>query len=136
MKKVIIILSLLILLTGCQPPGLYILGDYLPPQVNVKTQLHYIETIIVTDCSSGESFEYTGKSDQELIYTQFEKIPCIRKKYSGDDTPLYKIEFVTADGVTTLSVLSEYEFILDGYRYEAMRYHVDLFVLKELTKPE
>ena len=127
MKRILILLlSLGIFLISCGTPGVYLLDDYLPKLIDPATQYPYTEKITVTQCSTGKVLEFMEGSDHDLIRMRLEGIQCIREKDSGALMPLYTIEFTTTEGIVTLQIASEYDYILDGYVYEAMRSSVDL----------
>ncbi|MBQ8185351.1 MAG: hypothetical protein IJ037_00585 [Clostridia bacterium] len=127
MKRILILLlSAALFLASCGTPGVYLLDDHLPELIDPSTQYPYTEKITVTQCSTGKVLEYTEGSDHDLIRMRLEGIRCIREKDTGALTPLYTIEFTTTDGTVTLHIASEYDYILDGYVYEAMRSSVDL----------
>ena len=126
-RTLILLLSLVILLTACGTPGVYILDENLPVLIDPTTQYPYTEKITVTDHASGKVLEYTDGISHDQIRMRLEGIHCIREKDDGTHTPLYTVEFTTTEGIVTLGIASEYDYILDGYHYEAMRSSVDLF---------
>lgn len=128
MKRILtVLLAMMVLLTACGTPGVYILDESLPVLIDPTTQYPYTEKITVTDHASGKVLEYTDGTSHDQIRMRLEGIRCIREKDDGSYTPLYTVEFTTTEGVVTLGIASAYDYILDGYHYEAMRSSVDLF---------
>lgn len=126
MRKIIsVILLLSLLLVGCGSLKSYDLGELIPELWDITTQYPNTQKITVTDCASGESVEFTDDGDMSNIRMQLEGIVCIREKEEGT-SPMYEIRFQTKSGVTTLEILSEYYYMLDGYRYNAVGNGVDL----------
>lgn len=135
MKKVIctaVLLCILFCLAGCGSFKVYEMNDILPPLVDITTQYPYTEKITVTNCSTGETLEFTEGTDHNLIRMRLEGIQAIREKVKDEITPLYEITFFTTDGTTAVSILSEYDCVIDGYRYEALRSSVDLIYFENL----
>jgi len=123
----VLLLALTVVLCSCMTPGVYILDENLPVLIDPATQYPYTEKITVTDHASGKVLEYTDGISHDQIRMRLEGIRCIREKDDGSYTPLYTVEFTTTEGVVTLGIASAYDYILDGYHYEAMRSSVDLF---------
>lgn len=135
MKKIIlgiILLGTLLCLAGCGSFRVYQFDEIIPPLWDITTQNPYTEKICVTNCSTGETLEYTEGDDHDMIRMRLEGIQAIREKDKGDSSPLYEITFYTTDGTTSISVLSEYDCVIDGYRYEALRSGFDLLYFEAL----
>ena len=126
-RTMILLLSLTILMTACGTPGVYVLDEYLPVLIDPATQYPYTEKITVTETATGKVLEYTEGTDHDRIRMRLEGIQCIREKDDGSYTPVYTVAFTTTEGVVTVGIASEYDFILDGYHYEAMRSSADLY---------
>lgn len=133
MKRIISVLILLcaLLLSGCGALSSYNLGDILPPLWDITTQYPYTEKITVNNCATGESLEFTDSSDLNQIRMQLEGIECMREKKTGD-SPLFEITFHTTDGNYEIEILSEYYYMFDGYRYNALGNGVDLVFFQNL----
>lgn len=125
-RTLLLLLALAIFMVSCGTPGVYLLDDYLPVLIDPSTQYPYTEKITVTNCSTGAVLAFTDGSSHDLIRMRLEGIQCMRSKDDGSLTPLYTVEFTTTEGVVTLHIASEYDYILDGYHYEALRSSVDL----------
>lgn len=127
MKRfVILAFALTMVLCSCMTPGVYILDENLPVLIDPTTQFPYTEKITVTDHSTDKVLEYTDGVSHNQIRMRLEGIHCIREKDDGSYTPVYTVEFTTTEGTVTLGIASEYDYILDGYHYEAMRSSVDM----------
>lgn len=128
MKRILILLlALTAVLCSCTTPGVYILDENLPVLIDPSTQYPYTEKITVTDHASGKVLEFTDGISHDQIRMRLEGIRCIREKDDGSYPLLYTVEFTTTEGIVTLGIASEYDYILNGYHYEAMRSSVDLF---------
>ncbi len=140
MKKILIaFLMLALFLTACQnPPGMHILDESIPVLIDPTTQYPYTEKILVTDCASGETREYTDGQMHDNIRMRFEGIRCTREKIKEgkEYTPLYEVTFVATDTTVTVKVLSDSAYLLDEYRYDAITSGVDLIYLGSLFAAE
>lgn len=133
MKKLISVIILFLsalLLVGCGALRTYDIGDLLPDVWDVTTQYPYTQKITVTNCATGESVEFTDASEMNTVRMQLEGIECIREKES--ESPIFEISFQTTGGVTKLGIISEYYYMLDGYRYNAVGNGVDLVFFNNL----
>lgn len=127
MKRYAILgLALVMMLCSCMTPGVYILDENLPVLIDPTTQYPYTEKITVTEHATGKVLEYTDGISHDQIRMRLEGIHCIREKDDGTYTPVYTVEFTTTEGIVTLGIASEYDYILNGYHYEAMRSSVDM----------
>ena len=131
--SILLVISALLALSGCGSFKVYQMNDILPPLVDITTQYPYTEKITVTECSSGKSLEFTEGADHDMIRMRFEGIQAIREKPKSDDpAPLFDIVFTTTDSTVAISVLSEYAFLYDGYKYEILRSGIDLIYFENL----
>ncbi|MGN1347234.1 MAG: hypothetical protein ACI4V1_10655 [Eubacteriales bacterium] len=128
------LVTLLLFLTACGTPGLYLLEDELPVLMDITTQYPYTEKITVTDCASGEVREYIDGAAHDRIRMQFEGIQCIREKKNAgtDSAPQFEVTFYTTDGQTTVTILSASAYLIGEYRYDAMTSGVDLVYFRNL----
>ncbi len=140
MKKLLLaLLTLALFLTACQnPPGMYILDENIPVLIDPATQYPYTEKVTVTDCTTGESREYTDGQMHDKIRMHFEGIRCTRDKIKEGKayTPLYEVTFHATDRAVTVQVLSDSAYLMDGYRYDAITSGVDLIYLASLFTAE
>ena len=134
MRKFAAVLVLIsLVLTACSSLKSYVLGDIIPPLYDISTQTVYVEKVSLTNHSTETTVEFDSASDHDLIGMQFEGINCTRKKNTEERTPIYTVTFTTRDGDFILDVISESEFVIGEYYYEAVRFSVDLPVLESLT---
>lgn len=135
MKKIFripVLLCILLCLVSCGSFRVYSFDELLPPLMDITTQYPYTEKITVTCCTNGETVEYTEASDQDMLRMRLQGIQAIREKAKNENAPLYEITFHTTEGVLKIAVLSEYDCIIDGYRYEALRSGFDLLYFEDL----
>ncbi len=134
MKKIFAMLMLLLMLTACGTPGLYVLDDYIPELIDIETQYPYTEKITVMNCTTGAELEYTDGEMHDNIRMHFEGIQCTRDKVKENAvyTPLYEVTFYATDMTTTVTVLSDSAYLIGGYRYDAITSGVDLMYLENL----
>lgn len=130
LTEILLFLSV-VLFVSCGSLQTYNIGDLIPDLWDVTTQYPYTEKITVTNCATGDSVEFTDSSDMNMICMQLEGIECIREKPKGE-APLFEITFQTTNSRTTLEILSEYYYIFDGYRYNAVGNGVDLVFFNNL----
>jgi hypothetical protein len=134
MRKFAAVFVLLALtLTACSSLKSYLLGDIIPPLYDTSTQTVYVEKVTLTNNTSGVSVEFDSASEQDLLRMQFEGIRCTRSEIVEELTPKYTVIFTTRDGDFTLKVISEAEFVIGEFYYEAVRFSADLVVLESLT---
>lgn len=133
MKKLIPLIVLILsalLLMGCGSLQTYDIGDLLPDVWDITTQYPYTQQITVTNCVTGDTVEFTDALDMNVVRMQLEGIQCIREKES--ESPIFEISFKTPDGITKLGIISEYYYMFDGYRYNAIGNGVDLVFFNNL----
>ena len=134
MRKFAAVLVLLALIfTACASMKSYLLGDVLPPLYDISTQTVYVTKVSVTNHTSDKTVEFDSASDHDLIRMQFEGINCTREENTAERAPIYTVTFTTRDGNFILDVISESEFVIGEYYYEAVRFSADLLVLESLT---
>ena len=129
-----IVICLTLLFTGCDTLKVYNFSEMLPPLMDIETQYPYTVKITVTESVTGESVEFNEGRDHELIRMQLEGIQSIRDKYDVEEhgEPRYTVEFQTTTGKFTLVILSEVDFLIDGYHYESVRSGADLYYFASL----
>lgn len=127
-----IVLAVLIL-TSCASLQVYKLGDVIPPLYDISTQTVYVENVTVTNHSTGAAISFDSAADHDLIRMQFEGIRCTREEITEARSPIYTVVFTTRDGDIILYVISDTEFVIGEYCYEAVRFSADLLVLDSLT---
>ncbi len=132
-KFAAILMFLALILTSCSSLRAYLLGDIIPPLYDISTQTVYVDEVSITNHSTGVSVKFDSASDHDLIRMQFEGIKCARGENTEERTPLYTVTFTTRDGDFILDVISDCEFVIGEYYYEAVRFNVDLLVLESLT---
>lgn len=125
----------MLVLTGCGSFKVYHINDIVPPLIDMTTQYPYTEKITVTNCTTGETLEYTEGSDHDLIRMQLEGIEAVREKVKDNEKyqPLFVITFHTTEGKTDVQLLdNSYRFIIDGYLYDALRSKIDIVFFENL----
>lgn len=132
-KFAAIFVSLALILTSCSSLRAYLLGDIIPPLYDTSTQTVYVEEVSILNHSTDVSVQFDSASDHDLIRMQFEGIKCTREENLETRTPLYTVIFTTRDGDFVLEVISDCEFVIGEYYYEAVRFSADLLVLESLT---
>ena len=137
MKRLFCVLMAIVMLvlTGCGSFKVYDINEIVPPLIDVTTQYPYTEKITVTNCTTGETQEFTEGSDHDLIRMQFEGIEAVREKVKNTQefTPLFVITFHTTEGKTDIQLLdNSYRFIIDGYLYDALRAKIDIVFFENL----
>ncbi len=128
----LILLLALLCLSGCSSAVIHDFDDLLPPLIDITTQYPYITSIVVGDVQSNDMVTLTDGVDMDTMRMQFEGIRALRKKADDTETALYTVCFVTTDGNFQIDVISETEFVIDGYYYEAVRFGTDLYYLGSL----
>ena len=132
-KFAAIFVSLALILTSCSSLKAYLLSDIIPPLYDISTQTVYVDSVTLTNHTSDVTVEFDSASDHDLIRMQFEGIKCSREENLETRSPLYTVIFATRDGDFILEVISDCEFVIGEYYYEAVRFNVDLLVLESLT---
>ena len=136
MKKLIpLLLAALLLFVSCDAPGVLLLEDQLPPLMEKTTDYTVTESIVVTKLDTGESVTFSAPKEMDTFHQRLEGVKCTRDKLkeSADYYLEYSVDFVTADGTSTLFVgETGKHFVLDGYHYEALRGGMDMFYLAGL----
>ncbi len=135
MKKLIsallITVMFLLLLSSCDAPGTYKIGDLLPPLIDAKTAYPYITSVDVVRESDGASVTLTG-GDIDTVRMQLEGIKGSRKKDDGSFPPAYTVTFHTTDADYTFGLADKYNMTHDGYIYLIIYSSVDLVYFEAL----
>lgn len=130
--KTIAVLTVCLLLVSCSAAKVYSLDEYLPPLMDITTQLPYTESISVTETASGKTIEFTTGEELDQIRMKLEGIECSRHKITDESDPIYKITFSTTDGDVAVDVISEKAFNIGEYRFSSLALDIDLFYFEKL----
>ncbi len=127
-----ILLLAVLMLISCDAPGVMLLDEQLPPLTEKTTDYTVTTSILVTRLSTEETVEFTTPQEMDAFHQRLEGVKCIRDKNLSGLLARYTITFFTADSAETLFVVSEKDFILGEYHYEAMRGGIDTVYLESL----
>lgn len=121
--SVILMLSLF----SCDAPGVYKLSDNLPPLIDPQTTYPYVQSVDITDNTSGEAVTLEESSQLSTVRMQFEGIKCIKDNING--ALLYTVTFNTTGDPFTIYVYENEMLMIDGVSYSVERGGIDLFYL-------
>ena len=132
LKTLAVLLLAVLLLISCDAPGVMLLDEQLPPLTEKTTDYTVTTSILVTRLSTEDTVEFTTPQEMDAFHQRLEGVKCIRDKNLSGLLARYTITFFTADSAETLFVVSEKDFILGEYHYEAMRGGIDTVYLESL----
>lgn len=132
MKKILFIMLICLLLFSSCSTGVYTLGDVLPELIDITTQYPYVESITVFETASQRSVTFTDGITHNNIRMQFEGIQCTREKSKGDYPSLYTVTFSTTEGDVKVYIVSNHEFLINGYLYTSIALELDLVYFEHL----
>ncbi len=121
------VVILMLSLFSCDAPGVYKLSDNLPPLIDSQTTYPYVQSVDITDNTSGETITLEESSQLSTVRMQFEGIKCIKDDLDG--TLLYTVKFNTTGEPYTIYVYENEMLMIDEVSYSVERGGIDLFYL-------
>ena len=132
MKKILLITLICLFWFSSCSTAVYTLGDVLPELIDVTTQDPYVESVTVFETESQRSVTFTDGITHNNIRMQFEGIECTREKSKKDYPSLYTVTFSTTNGDVKVYIVSNHEFIINGYLYKSIALELDLVYFEHL----